>query len=364
MFDAPRLHDHSLNEADRAVLVACARDRRQNCIHVKPLGRFGYTQARLFDARFDSDGIGAPYVIKIDSSANIEREFDALTSAARYFHDALAFYSAPEPENGKAAIIYRLFARSDGNIKELREEYVHKDTNDDDLCRSVEMLYSAFTAAHRPKLCRKKLKVEYIRYLRENRPDRIKDSLSPDDRTIDFLGAEYRNPILMLQEILEREVNIASGFVHGDLHPNNVVLQDGRTPSLIDFAWAHDGDIFADFVLMECSVRFLLFPHHVNWSQNRWVAQKLAQEDGCQEVLGRYESDRSLIHGERYRRMARVVAVIRSAAKKHAGELYDFNNYLAAQYVMLYGLSKLDVYPFFQVLDALAIVGEELAGGG
>src|SRR6185369_17173739 len=81
-----------------------------------------------------------------------------------------------------------------------------------------------------------------------------------------FLGAEIANPLVVIEQLQRTTTNGATLTpVHGDLHPSNVMVSDHGECHLIDFAKARKrAHSLKDYALMECSLRFMLFPHHVN----------------------------------------------------------------------------------------------------
>lgn len=134
------------------------------------------------------------------------------------------------------------------------------------------------------------------------------------------------------------------------------------TPTLIDFAWAHDGGhLLKDFVLMECSLRFLLFPSHLNWREHHQVSEVMTIEDGPQQVLNILDHT-VFCHQGKYRRMALAVDVVRECARRAMGEQWSFDDYMAVQFIVLYGLSKLATYPFDHCVDSLGLMGTHLRG--
>lgn len=354
------LHDYSLPEEAREVLIACGRDRSAEHIHVRPLGRFGYTGAKLFLARFDTQGRGAPYVVKIDNIRSIEREWSSMQKAQAFFYDAMATMTSLASSDS-AAIIYKLFSSPDGKITELRELY-EGDSPDAEVCGVLERLYDSCAIAHAPTAATGTLGAEYEWYLRRERPDRVSEAFGGDTgEPISLFGEKYHHPVTTVAKVGESATSTRA-FVHGDLHPNNVVLNEHGLPALIDFAWAHEGDLYADYVLMECSLRFLLFPRNVLWPEHHWVASRLTLEDGAEEVRERYASTPGLALEGRYLRMAKAVEVVRRRAKQHAGAMWSHESYLSAQVMVLSGLSRLSVYPFFASVDALGLIGNRLLG--
>jgi hypothetical protein len=296
----PKLIDHSLANDDREVLLSCATGFSQQFIHVRPLGRYGYSAARLFLVRFDEQGMGAPYVIKVDEVDAIEREAKAMSAALSYFHEAIFFDYYPDVPNGKAGLLYRLFRDTDTLVTELRDIYTEGGRSAE-VCDVLAAVYDYCRTAHNSRLVSQSWEDAYKWHLRPNRPDRIEMAF-PDLRGyIECSGRTYRHPTQILHELTKEIGDRSLGFVHGDLHPNNIVLSAGNVPAIIDFAWARsEADVLQDFVLMECSFRFLLFPRHVDWREHHRVATDLTRQDGPEIVANRFRADANLAHSRRY----------------------------------------------------------------
>lgn len=356
--------DHSLSSRERAVLEACAEDFPASQIHVRPLGRFGYSGARLFEARFDKEGHGSPWVVKLDREDVIAREDDAMKTARAYYHEATASRHLPREPNGFAGLLYKLIRAEDGRVTELRDLYV-TGRNADRVCDVLDSLYAYCRVGHglAPKPDTVQLAEEYKWYMHDKRPDRILEVWPAGMSRVELLGKVHRHPHATLEIVENLAFQAPRGFVHGDLHPNNVVLSGGGRPNLIDFAWAHNGDILTDFVLMENSLRFALFPSHVDWAQHSWVNQVLTSEDGPLAIQEKYTVDESLPLRDHYLQMARAVEVIRRHARACSGDSFDYRHYLASQFIVLYGCTKLDVYPFLLSVDALLGIGAKILGG-
>jgi Ternary complex associated domain 9 len=178
---------------------------------------------------------------------------------------------------------------------------------------------------------------------------------------VNVFGKKYPNPKDILNRVLRKSVDTLCVPIHGDLHPNNVVLA-ARGPALIDFAWFKPNmDLYIDFVLMECSLRFLLFPHNVAWLTHRKVNQALLREDGPERAMDVVRRE-CPPHAYWYRRMLAAVTTIRAAARDAAGAHFDLERYLTSQFIVLYGLSKINRYPFSITTDALGQLAERVQG--
>lgn len=70
--------------------------------------------------------------------------------------------------------------------------------------------------------------------------------------------------ILEAYQHIARDLNVEIHpyFVHGDLHARNLMLSKSNPArtELIDFGWVHFGHPAKDFVLMECTLKYMLLP--------------------------------------------------------------------------------------------------------
>ena len=62
-----------------------------------------------------------------------------------------------------------------------------------------------------------------------------------------------------IQRLNETREDFPLGLAHGDLHAQNVLVL-GDQLQLIDFAWARYGWKALDFIMLECSLKFLVIP--------------------------------------------------------------------------------------------------------
>ena len=168
---------------------------------------------------------------------------------------------------------------------------------------------------------------------------------------IEFLGAKIYNPLKLIidKQFIEHKKNCIVCPIHGDLHANNVIIDNNKNTRLIDFAWAkQEGHFLIDFVLMENSIRFLLFPKYLNLKDQLIIDEKLMSED-VNDALNYVETEIKSHLKPYYLRLLKSIQVIRQCArdvtkKNRKKNVYDFNEYLIAQFLVLYGLLKYDDY--------------------
>lgn len=337
-------------------------------LHVRELGRHGKTQARLLLTRFAKTG-GTLFVVKLDDSKIIHSEEKAIKKIKSFFPDALSGYD-PEYNENRGVLAYKHFGttRPADADKTLDLERIAYDRNysNSKFVQVLKILYDEHCiTAH--EACEPKEHIfikEYRWYLRNMAAKiRIESVLGTNSKRnqIDLMGTKIFNPLKALHKGFQQSVKFMAGPIHGDMHPTNVILDTHLTPYLIDFAWANrDGHVLKDFVLMENSLRFMLFPHHVNWQLHKKFNTDLLREDGYECLKSSPYKESHL--GWHYNRLSLALEVIRKTAKKMGGDGYNFDEYLSAQFLVLFGLLKFNDYPVHCCIHALGLIARKLRG--
>jgi hypothetical protein len=319
---------------------------------VHPLGRVGRSGAKVILVYLDAKSQTIPFVIKLHNRHQIIRERKAIESVQAYFPDALPGFE-PHYSANRGALAYK-HAGHVGGPAELSTI---------DVERMMNRIYEgACSTAHRAVTTRAVIpKAEYRWYLRDDAAaSNIRSTLGTDARKprMEFLGATILNPLHALRNGFNVRRSLPLGPVHGDLHPNNVVFDANWEAHLIDFAWSHrSGHVLKDFVLMENSMRFLLFPRCIDLRRQLAFDRSLLEEEFTIPTAGRSADGL----GNHYNRLGRLVRTLRANARTVSGSTYDFTDYLAAQFLVLYGLLKFEEYPIHVAVRALGMMGNELA---
>ena len=226
---------------------------------------------------------------------------------------------------------------------------------------ALKQLENAHAARQRREM---PVREHFDRYFREHASEKRIRCILGNDGTreeFDFLGVRVMNPLACLQRLPERE-ELCVGAIHGDLHPDNIVLDRRRAAHLIDFAWAGDGEVLVDFVLLETSIRFNLFPKRMNLDEQALVDQALLDEDGADTVLSLpYATDESR---QLYARLAQTVDTIRGRAMGQLRTDFSMERYLLTQFILLYGLLRYPEYEPYSSTRALGMIAKRLRDRG
>jgi hypothetical protein len=324
---------------------------------VRPLGRYGYTESRLYLVYCAPRDAGIPFVVKTDRPEVVRREAQGVNRLGVYFTGAQSARIFPVPQSGPPeAIIYPLVSLDgSGTVTELKDlVYLPAHARHRDRPSSVKLLQSTYEscrASHKGSITTFSFGTQYEAYLRETPERLLADPLPhvfPRGSTATIYGQTLKDPRRILEAVKILQVTSLTCPVHGDLHPNNVLFGRNFVPVLIDYAFGHLGGHFIkDFVLMECSLRFLQIPKLLQPDLMTRLDDALLEEDGYQTVFRSRGRTAEVL-----KETAELVATIRTECRlRH--ESYKFSEYLVAEYMMLMGALRLLPYQDFRTLRAL-----------
>jgi hypothetical protein len=359
------LEIHLPHEEDADLVRRCVQylNPEASIASVRPLGRYGYTESRLYLVYCAPDNAGIPFVVKTDRPEVIRREATGVTRLAVFFAGAQSARIYP-PTDDPEAIIYPLVA-IDGQetVQELREIIYQPAGRREGLPTPTELLrrtYESCRNAHVTRPGSFLFGEEYRSYLRDTKERLLTDplpALFSDRSSVVIYGHRLNDPRRILERVRAWEVTSKVCPVHGDLHPNNVLFGPQFSPVLIDYAFGHlNGHFVKDFVLMECSVRFLHPPKLLQPDLIVDFDQYLLQETGYEAVDEFPARGRT---AEVIREMASLIEIIRKQCRARASD-YNFKEYLIAQYLVLLGNIRLLPYQDFRTLLALCRLADYL----
>ena len=176
-----------------------------------------------------------------------------------------------------------------------------------------------------------------------------------------MLGPQLRSPERWLSDMSEVAMVHKSG-IHGDLHGQNVVLDGGGNPHLIDFAFTTKlGPTLIDFTLLEATIRLMRFPRSVNPVRFLDFQASLNEEYGylaVKELVHHWQDPMSFA----FLRAATLIGRIRIAAETACGKSWDFREYRRALFATCFGCVAYDSYPLLYTLHTLDLLGRAITG--
>ncbi len=360
------------NKVEKDLLKQICRGRGRKTIHVSQFPRFGFSGAKLLLVYFDKNPQGVPFLAKVAEIADIQQEFQAVDSIRDLVADCSLEENKPFTSGRLGALLYRHRGTDQPAGAEqpvsFREVLYCPESrfSRQDLESTLEDVYTKLYNAH--TTCSKEevsLRDHYKRYFRG---DIVRSKIAAilgscqGQETFEFLSTEIYNP-LKLRDELPTSVSTHVGRVHGDLHPDNIILDRTNRPNLIDFAWAKaPRDVLLDFVLLENSIRFKDFPRSANLDEQLVIDRMLLEEGGWQSINEDLFSDDET--ARIYVRLALMVGKIRQKAREILGSKFSIERYLLSQFIVLYGLMRFDTYEQYSGTRALGLISKRLRESG
>jgi hypothetical protein len=142
----------------------------------------------------------------------------------------------------------------------------------------------------------------------------------------------------VIRELLSHPITVPIGTIHGDLHAQNVLLGAGKNMQLIDFGWTNREKWKAiDFLMMECSLKFVASPPHALLSDLMKLDELLdSQVTGT--AAGSYSELAGCVHGNALLAIAHAVHAVRHCALI-LGAATDFSHYRLGLITLMAGLT-------------------------
>lgn len=379
-----KIHTDFPDPTDTALIQQICEAHEKEDVHVSSFKRFGKSGAHLLLTFFNEKPLGPPFLIKICKRSAAIREHEATKRLFGVIGDcevmggpvftadksadkwgafllshkgsAAADYAARFPLSFRDVMYHR------GRYRDSKERAEIPSINLTVIERTLTTALSLLTAAHSRSTKEKhNLREIYFPYFRKHASKRRIRQVLRDKANVpsfQFMGKQIENPLLFLEE-LPQTFKLCIGPVHGDLHPDNIILDSSLNPRLIDFAWGgHNRDILVDYVLLECSIRFWHFPGCANLTLQGNIDEMLLAKDGYADIhsvdFHEYDNKHAFL------RLAKMIKIIRMHAESVLGDSFSMRNYLLAQFIVLYGLAKFDDYDPYVTTRALGMIARRL----
>jgi len=341
-------------------------DQEVRKVQVQFFPRYGASGAKVILARFAEHG-GVPYIIKMANKNDINREWNACSDVKSYFNDAQV--APPKYSGDIGAISYTFHGSTDTtefNSTELNDLLFKDKNNIEANLKILKNLYetnfdTAYQSANRSKFswCS-----EYEWYLRERGADEMIEiaiGSQKDKEKVSLLGFEILNPLFYIDQLDAVDEGLL-GPIHGDLYASNIVLDRNKYPRLIDFCWSKKrGHLLKDFVLMECSLRFMLLPKYLCLDSIIEIDKRLNQcitFDKPELIDNIIKNSKSISFFEY--ELLQYVKYLRTIAKKTYKDLNFPIHYMKAMYIILYGLLKFHTYSIHRGILTLGLLSDEI----
>ena len=378
------IHDYLTDEEIQVISdYAHEKHGEPRRIWLRPLGRFGYTDAKLLRCYFHGREGRFPFVIKLDKPEYISKELYGF-GVLRHFK-SLNIPDTIDTDQNANLICYQLYSnrtdeKGNENILELKDLLYMSST-----CNKAEKTLKKVFGNHLKALRDASewkpdvnIYKDYDRYLRGANVDGSKFhrilaanlGKKIKDGKICFLNSEIIDPRYLLPKLKDHKLPVHMGTIHGDLHANNIVITEDKnlhlTPHLIDFAWGEKNThILKDYALMELSLRLALFPHYADLEMHLKFDRLLIKNELDKLDSLEKEAEETILASE-YRYLSKYIKIIRQYAmecyKKHKCDFVS--HYNICQFLLLVGLIKYPEYNPYLSLRLLGLLAKQISEDG
>jgi hypothetical protein len=282
--------------------------------------------------------------------------------------------------NKQKALMYRLITGPDDDVVELKQKYESaldamgpKATADPEMLlehvvNAIKSTYKKCKIAHQFTNSTKEAKFadQYGSYVkrRAETTDRLTQLFASHPSRLSAYEMKIANPRSMVERFLEKPLRpLWVGATHGDLHPSNVVFSSSDDARLVDFAKAgRNQHLFKDFVTMESSLRFMMFPRHIHPALVGPVDTALNQDWSCDDAELIIKEALPSEGSWALKVMVACVRQVRSACddvlKLKLADEEKKEEYFRCLALLLLGQQQFDTFPLIRVAVNLHMLGD------
>jgi len=258
--DLPVLFDGLNIEEKKLILSAIPKD----CTGVllSPMDK-GLSGSKVFSARFIRKRQSKPYIIKIGQKRKLEQEAFAIIE---YACPHILGISPPILRKGlRKAMLVQEFAGVSPNSKLVSlRQYIRYSDNPKNLINKIfNGRFSNWYTDSGDTVSQFRLESIFEWYFAKVTIGNIYPD-NWDDLKIwveKISNIKWTNVQELIHHISPREIKSISSIIHGDLHSQNILIDESGECWPIDFAWCNDDSSpVVDAVMLECSLKFMAIP--------------------------------------------------------------------------------------------------------
>lgn len=257
-------------DAPQADLIRSACPDATASIRLDPLDK-GLSGARVLLAQWPLQAkiVSAKHVLKLGDLAKLRQEAECTTKLVSLVDPQVGHIRLFEDEANNLGLLRQAFLESsDGRVVSLKE-WIREESEPDTAAKQIKALYSdRMRQWHSADGADPPRKIQRFAEAFDGRIGRQKDlaqvyevvgraALEKSFAEQDFASLSAIDDAI--QRLNDEREEFPFGLTHGDLHAQNVLVSGGSL-QLIDFAWARYGWKALDFLMLECSLKFLVVP--------------------------------------------------------------------------------------------------------
>ena len=319
-------------DQEEAYLILSTLPANASKFYLAPLDK-GLSGAKVFACKYDINGNRASkaFVVKLGPLQKIKREYEAIENFVNpHLHGILS----PIFRRGdrKGLVIQELAGLTANSTLLSLKQYIREKDNPQTI---VDRLFRGRLGNwYQPKQLRQRFSFRLDKLFDWHLKKAPRDFEYPDwgklkDWTEQETGCSWRNIEELLTKVRQQRISSPTTIVHGDLHSQNILIDENKECFPIDFYWCRDAaSPLLDLVMLECSIKFLVIPHRADLRS--LMGLELALFDFVEPTPEFGE----MPYHEEIRKGVRCIAEIRKIAR----DLFEisFDDYRLALWMMTY----------------------------
>ena len=244
-----------------ANLILSTLPKSANRIFIQPLDK-GLSNAKVLAGRYETAdaGLSLPYVFKLGQTRKIEIEYEAIQ---KWVRNSLPAVEVPVIRKfDDSALLVQGFVglTRDSRLKSLKDYIRNGDPSViDRLLR--ERLANWYTNQGKTPIASNHLLDDLLKWYLDKAGQDVQYPSSWTDLQTwvkDLTGCEWQDISSAIDQLRNTNISSITCIVHGDLHSQNVLIDDRGECWPIDFYWCHPGaSPLVDLAMLECSLKFL-----------------------------------------------------------------------------------------------------------
>lgn len=297
------------------------------------------------------------HVLKIGKAEKLKAELEAINKIAapliKNFPNANIEYS----NDGKRAVLCQEFIGNENGINKSLKQFI-EDTED---VNKIEAIINSLYKEEIKKWIPSKVKGEQSRDVRKNKRkityrEIFQEWIEKGEKNgglqnaakaigegfinkslFEHFGIKLNTIQSFLTSTYQDKISIKKGPVHGDLHSQNVVLDQADKICLIDFGWTNVRWQAIDFIWLECSLKFVVCTPYIR-IEDFVMIENVLNDYWDNEANIPYAKIQSLYHGYEISKIVKGIATIRENARDFK-VINNHKEYLKGLVIMTSSLS-------------------------
>lgn len=334
-------------------------------IELFPLDK-GLSGSKVLMGRWSISDIPSKFhVFKIGIPRKLRREYDAITKIAAPLVKNFPNVTYEETNDKSKAILSQEFmGDSDGSVTSLKQ-YIEKTNDPEAVTTILERLYTERIMDWIPKSPgENKLNSVYSElrdWINKGNLDQAIDDIGRNavKRSLEsLLRINIETLSDVVDMIFKSTIDVQVGPVHGDLHSQNIVINENNEISLIDFGWTATRWRAIDYLWLECSLKFVVSSPYIPITEMLKMDEQLDSAWSSNNEFDHSLFDSSL-HGNDLKKISQGILTIRRNVKKHISNI-QLTDYLKGLVAMMYALTTFPQLNRVYLVHSLARIANAL----